>query len=155
MGNKVIRRQLVKQPADAHDVLQDAVTVALSHSAAPSPDSDGFKPWFYKVVRNKSIDCLRRLKRYEEDLLNEDVALDQVQHCPQHILNSIQTQQSIKAALDKLSLQQREIIVLKDFHDLSYQDIANVLEVPKGSVMSRLHRTRCALKLKLMPMVEE
>lgn len=147
--------QLVKQPAEAHDILQDAAIIALSHPAAPHPNSGGFKPWFYKVVRNKSIDSLRKVKRSEGEPFIEEVVPDQVQHCPQRILENAQTQQYIKAALEELPLQQREIIVLKDFHGLSYQDIANVLDIPKGSVMSRLHRARCALKLKLMPIVEE
>ncbi len=147
--------QLVKQPAEAHDVLQDATIVALSHPSAPNPNSDGFKPWFYKVVRNKSIDCLRKEKRYKAECFDDEVVAEQVQQCPQQVLEHTQTQQSIKAALEELPLQQREIIVLKDFHDLSYQDIASVLGIPKGSVMSRLHRARCALKFKLMPIVEE
>jgi len=147
--------QLVKQPAQAHDVLQDAATVALSHPTAPRPDSDRFKPWFYKVVRNKSIDSLRKLKREQGESIDEIEDIELVQHCPVNILENSQTTQLIKTALESLPLKQREIIVLKDFHDFSYQEIAEVLEIPKGSVMSRLHRARCALKLKLTPLFEE
>jgi len=51
--------QLLQQPADAHDVLQDAAAIAISHPGAPKARSDEFRPWFFRVVRNKSIDRLR------------------------------------------------------------------------------------------------
>lgn len=52
--------QLLQEPADAHDVLQDAATVAIAHKHAPNHQSNDFKPWFFRVVRNKAIDRLRR-----------------------------------------------------------------------------------------------
>lgn len=147
--------QLVEQPSEAHDVLQDAAAIALSHPSAPPLDSQRFKPWFYKVVRNKSIDLLRKTKRYDKQSCEDETSIEEAQHCPRLILENAQTKKSVKAALDELPLHQRELIVLKDYHDLSYQEIARILSIPKGSVMSGLHRARCALKIKLMPMMEE
>jgi len=55
--------------------------------------------------------------------------------------------------LAKLSLEQREIILLKDFHGFAYGDIAEILDIPKGTVMSRLHRARMALREVLIPYI--
>jgi len=56
----------------------------------------------------------------------------------------------LQLALAKLTADQRQIIVLRDYMDLSYADIADVLEVAPGTVMSRLHRARMALKEELI-----
>jgi RNA polymerase sigma-70 factor (ECF subfamily) len=53
---------------------------------------------------------------------------------------------TIREALARLSAEQREILILRDFNDLGYAEIAQVLEVPHGTVMSRLHRARLALR---------
>ena len=60
-----------------------------------------------------------------------------------------QRDQELQLALAKLSTGQRQIIVLRDYMDLSYAEIANVLEIARGTVMSRLHRARLALKEEL------
>jgi len=52
----------------------------------------------------------------------------------------------IQRALRKLNFQQREIVMLKDFHGFNYAQIAEILDIPKGSVMSRLHRARMVLR---------
>jgi RNA polymerase sigma-70 factor (ECF subfamily) len=145
--------QLLQQPADAHDVLQDAAAIAISHPSAPQARSDEFRPWFYKVVRNKSIDRLRELKRKNhEELLEESVATPE-RHGPEATLQQSQLQQQVQLALAKLSLEQREIILLKDFHGFAYGDISEILDIPKGTVMSRLHRARMALREFLIPYI--
>ena len=57
-----------------------------------------------------------------------------------------QLNQKIQAALAVLPEQQRELVLLKDYHQMSYLEIAEVLDIPKGTVMSGLHRARLALK---------
>ena len=143
--------QLLQQPADAHDVLQEAAVVAVSHPGAPKARSDEFRPWFFRVVRNKAIDRLREQKRKNhEELVEETIAAGE-NHGPEATLQQSQLQQQVQLALTKLSLEQREIILLKDFHGFAYGDIAVILDVPKGTVMSRLHRARLALREHLAP----
>jgi len=143
--------QLLHQPADAHDVLQDAAAIAISHPGAPNARSDEFKPWFYRVVRNKAIDRLRELKRKNHGQLDEQSVTTRERHGPEAVLQQSQLQQQVQLALTKLSREQREIILLKDFHGFAYGDIAQILEIPKGTVMSRLHRARMALREQLIP----
>jgi RNA polymerase sigma-70 factor (ECF subfamily) len=143
--------QLMQQPADAHDVLQEAAVVAVSHPGAPRARSEEFRPWFFRVVRNKAIDRLREQKRKcHEELVEESVAT-QESHGPEATLQQSQLQQQVQLALAKLPMGQREIILLKDFHGFAYGEIANILDIPKGTVMSRLHRARLALREHLIP----
>jgi RNA polymerase sigma-70 factor (ECF subfamily) len=62
---------------------------------------------------------------------------------------------ALNQALISISVQQREIVLLKDYHDFSYLQIAEILDIAPGSVMSRLHRSRNALKEALLKQVKE
>jgi RNA polymerase sigma-70 factor (ECF subfamily) len=142
--------QMLNQAADAEDVLQDAVSVAISHKEAPSTNSHDFKPWFYKVVRNKSIDRLREKNRKQGEQWDEtDTSELQVYPNPEQVLQTEQLNQQLQRALQALPANQREIVLLKDYHQLSYLDIAELLDIPKGTVMSSLHRARLALQMLL------
>jgi RNA polymerase sigma-70 factor (ECF subfamily) len=141
--------QILGQTTDAEDVLQDAVSIAIVHRSAPKPSSADFKPWFYRVVRNKSIDKLREQKRHQSEQFDDQVALDldtNIAADPEQALQTTQLNLQVKSALTLLPDQQREIVLLKDYHQLSYLEIAEVLDIPKGTVMSSLHRARLALK---------
>jgi len=139
--------QLLQEPADAHDVLQDAAATAISHKNAPNHQSNDFKPWFFRVVRNKAIDRLRQKKRQSHEELDDNSPLNEANHSPEVDLERLQQQQQLSLSLARLPIKQREIILLKDYHGFSYKDIAEILNIPKGSVMSQLHRSRQALKV--------
>jgi RNA polymerase sigma-70 factor (ECF subfamily) len=97
------------------------------------------------VVRNQCLDLIRK-RRPVDDAVDE---LSDSAPGPEASLEMIQRDQELQDALAKLSGGQREIIVLRDYMDLSYAEIAAVLEIAQGTVMSRLHRARMALKEKL------
>lgn len=138
--------QLLQEPADAHDVLQDAATAAISHKNVPNHQSNDFKPWFFRVVRNKAIDRLRQKKRQNHEELDDNSPLSEASDDPEAGMEILQLQQQLSLSLARLSIKQREIILLKDYHGFSYKDIAEILNIPKGSVMSQLHRSRLELK---------
>ena len=138
--------QLLQEPADAHDVLQDAATAAISHKNVPNHQSSDFKPWFFRVVRNKAIDRLRQKKRHNHEDIDDAFEPDDTSSNPELDLVTQQLQQQVRLSLNSLPIKQREILLLKDFHGFSYKDIAEILSIPKGSVMSQLHRARLALK---------
>lgn len=141
--------QMLGQTADAEDVLQDAVSIAIAHHNAPKSNSADFKPWFFRVVRNKSIDKLRQLKRQQSEEFDEQLAQDfepKLAVDPELALQTTQLNQQVKSALALLPDKQRELVLLKDYHQMSYLEIAEVLDIPKGTVMSSLHRARLALK---------
>lgn len=154
--------KIVNNAPDAHDVIQDAATVAISHSSAPKFSDEAFKPWFYKVVRNKAIDKIRRsqreLNRYDQassDIIEEHVGTNKAMQDPEIQLLATQQQNDLNSALATISIEQREIVLLKDYHDFSYLQIAEILGIAKGSVMSRLHRARMALKNALITQSKE
>jgi RNA polymerase sigma-70 factor (ECF subfamily) len=154
--------KIVNNNSDAHDVIQDAATIALNHEKAPKLDADNFKPWFYRVVRNRSIDKLRSIQREQKRAAsNEEEAIDNISSQAAHTLNPeyqlVKQQQhtALNQALISISVQQREIVLLKDYHDFSYLQIAEILDIAPGSVMSRLHRSRNALKEALLKQVKE
>ena len=140
-----LAQQILKHQDDAADVLQDAVHVALSHDSVPDHQGSDFKPWFFRVVRNKAIDKFRQRKVHAVDEVDTD-ELETTTDEPSKHLEQAQQAQAVRAAIETLSFEHREIILLRDFHGMSYDDIAKVIGVAKGSVMSRLHRARLALK---------
>jgi RNA polymerase sigma-70 factor (ECF subfamily) len=153
---------IVGQSADAYDVMQDAAAIALTKRDVKDYAHAEFRPWFFKVVRNKAIDKLRAnnrdMQRHAPNshvLANEDDSHDDSflnnlhdeERCePDKILSLQQQKQWIDRALTSISPAHREIILLKDYHDFSYAQIAEILDIANGSVMSRLYRARQALK---------
>ncbi len=141
--------QLSGNREDAMDILQDAAVKALSHKKVPEQRSSEFKLWFFKVVRNRALDQRRRQQRFVHESI-EQASLYEETNNPDGHLEQLQLKKYIEAALMKLNYEQREIIMLKDFHGFNYAQIAEILDIPKGSVMSRLHRARMALRTLLV-----
>ena len=148
-GAYALAYQLVGHREDAMDIIQDATMVALNHENAPSFESSIFKPWFYKVVRNKALDKLRRHQRFSHQSIDDDSLHNESLRetdDPQKLLQHLELKEVIHKALMMISIEQREIVLLKDYHGFNYAQIAEILEIPSGSVMSRLHRARLALR---------
>lgn len=138
-----LAKRILQHKADAEDAIQDALSTLLTHKNAPNHNSESFRPWFFTVVRNKSIDKLRANKRYESADENKLEAPTKTLY---EGFEARQLKQNIELALNKLTVSQREVLLLKDVHDFSYQQIAQILNIPQGSVMSRLHRARLAFQ---------
>ncbi len=149
--------QLLGNPDDALDVAQDSLLnffTTLHRFDASRP----VKPWLLTIVRNRARDLMRRQK------VRNKVALDptgggptdeEATYIPQLIDQSAdpegdarqsQLRHHLWAALGRLTTGQREILILRDYQDLSYSEIAEVLSIPIGTVMSRLHRARTSLR---------
>ncbi|MDQ7048253.1 MAG: sigma-70 family RNA polymerase sigma factor [Enterobacterales bacterium] len=138
--------RLLKNPDDALEVVQSSIEKGLNHPGAPELDHVEFKPWLFTVVRNKSIDILRRQKHLPH-VEHEDYHSHAAQNNnPDQSLQQLQLKETIEQALELLNMQQKEIILLRDYHNFSYADIAKILGIAKGSVMSRLHRSRMVLR---------
>ena len=97
-----------------------------------------FKGWWYAILRNCCIDILRRSKRTAAEHLAD--------HDPPQPLNDDPADwERLAIAMEELSQKHREILQLRYFGELSYDDLAEVLSIPRGTVMSRLHFARKAL----------
>ncbi|MBD3654064.1 sigma-70 family RNA polymerase sigma factor [Kangiella sp.] len=134
--------QLLGSQTDAEDVVQASVEKALAHPKAPKGGID-LQKWLYRVVRNAAIDRIRQLSRADE--LDTEQQSSSTQS-PERQLEQLQIKTRLMTALNALPLMQRELIVLRDYHGNSYEDIAEILAIPAGTVMSRLHRARMALR---------
>lgn len=142
--------QLLRDPEAAQDLAQDAV---LSFFATLGRFRDGrpIEPWLYAIVRNRARDLARRRRARPTEPLERGDDLP-----PRPILDTApgpeadaarrQLQSLLWRALATLTEPQREILVLRDYRDLTYEEIARVLDVPLGTVMSRLHRARRAAR---------
>lgn len=146
--------QLTGNRETAMDVAQDGV-VRFFNSLDRFDPSRPVEPWLYQIVRNRVRDLARRDRHRRQDsldalladgrpeasLVDQGTAPDAAAEAERGEL-----QRRIWSAVSQLSEAHREIFVLRDFHGLSYEEIADVLSVPKGTVMSRLHNARTNLR---------
>jgi RNA polymerase sigma-70 factor (ECF subfamily) len=163
-GNKKAYEELVRQymadaflvaqgfvgdADDARDLSQDAFIKA--YQARDSFDaSRPFYPWLYKILKNHCLNFLKRGARRTTSLYYEDnpdrERFASSSPTPLQDLERDERKQIVRAAVEQLSEDHREIIVLKNFKDYAYADIAEILDIPIGTVMSRLYYARKALK---------
>jgi RNA polymerase sigma-70 factor (ECF subfamily) len=144
-GAHALATQMLGNVDDAADAVHDAFVKALRKPDAYDANSGPFTAWFLRVVRNHCIDLIRRRRPANE---NVD-ALTNPDPGPLGTLVTQERDRELTLALANLSGGQRQIIVLRDYMDLSYAEIAAILEIAEGTVMSRLHRARMALKEEL------
>ena len=141
-GAHALAIQILGNADDAADAVHDALATALSKPDAYDAQQGPLKPWFMRVVRNRCIDMRRR--RRSGTVPVEELA--DPAPGPEEALDAAQRGFAIQHALDSIPSDKREIVVLRDYLDLSYAEIAAVLGIAPGTVMSRLHRARLALK---------
>jgi RNA polymerase sigma-70 factor, ECF subfamily len=141
-----LARWLLRNDHEAEDAVQEAYLRALRFFGG-FRGSDS-RAWLLTIVRNVSYTWLR--KRRPEELT---VSLDEETHGreeggpnPEGEVLRQAVGRSVKQALETLSLELREVIVLRELEGLSYAEIASVAEIPVGTVMSRLSRARGRLR---------
>lgn len=141
-GAHALAIQILGNSDDAADAVHDAFAKALASPGAFDIRRGPLKPWFLRVVRNRCFDMLRR--RPTGDAVIAELADTAPQ--PEHRLEIEQRDQQLRRALAAITSDQRQLLVLRDYLDLSYAELAAVLQIAPGTVMSRLHRARLALK---------
>ena len=147
----VFALQLIGHPDDALDVAQDAM-VRFFRSLGRFDPSRPVRPWLLRIVRNLVRDRARRLRiRRTESLepANDDaLRFDPRDDAPdpEALATRREQQALVWKCLQELHTRYREVLVLRDYQDLSYADIATTLKIPRGTVMSRLHRARRLLQ---------
>ena len=153
-----LARWLMRSGEDAEDAVQDAFLRA--YQAFGTYQGGNEKPWLMTIVRNV---CLTRLKRrvpsgkvvmldeaMEVEKMSADIVPASLNSRPDSELLAKIERARVQAALKKLPPNLREVVVLREFEDLSYQEISEVVGVPVGTVMSRLSRAREQLKALLI-----
>ncbi len=124
----------------ADDLVQETLMLAIQ-KIHQLKDEEAFDGWIYTILNNVWLSHLRK-KRPNEDIDNVIVA-DRVS--PENELLVQQVDLMVRSAMARLPNAQRQVVSLVDLEDLSYKEVAEVLEVPIGTVMSRLNRARTAL----------
>ena len=104
-----------------------------------------FKTWIYRIASNTAMDALRRRKIVEMVPLEEDYDAPSQGAGPEVQFESRQRLGALESALAALSLEQREVILLREIEGLSYAEIGAALDLQEGTVKSRLARAREAL----------
>jgi len=134
--------RVLGNPDDAADAAQDAL-LAMIRKLDGFRGEAAFTTWLYRIAMNVCYDHLRRAKRRpvlrrDEDAPAPEPALDD--HA-----DAVAGAHDVAAALEQVPEDFRVAIVLADVHDLPYDEIAKVLDLPVGTVKSRVHRGRIAL----------
>lgn len=137
---------------DARDLTQEAFMRALANMHSFDVERPFF-PWFYRILRNLCFNFLAKRGRHGECplVLESDGGIDPVgrQASPLQDVVAGERASRLWQALCTLSEEHREIIILRHFRDLSYQEIATLLRIPRGTVMSRLFYARAGLRAAL------
>lgn len=153
---------VVKRPEDAMDVVQDAFIKVHKHLAT-FQGASSFYTWLYRIVMNLGIDHVRKKRKIVEwgdDVPIEHAAGDRtlvpkVPHAnPSQSVVRRELSEKIRQALDTLPEYHRAVILLREVEGMSYEEIAEVLNVPKGTIMSRLFHARRKMQDQLQPYLE-
>lgn len=139
-------RWLTQDTAEAEDLVQETYAKALRGFSSFQLGTN-FRAWMYRILRNSFLSSRTGLKTMvaidgeaDESLLPTEGAT------PETILIAQADRESVQHALADLPVPFREILLLCEVEEMSYQEIAETLAIPIGTVMSRLHRARRALR---------
>ena len=149
-----LARWLVRDPTIAEDVVQDAYERACKYFATFRGGSG--RAWLLQIVHNAAYSTLKAQRRRMEVSLSsgmratgeDDVDMDMpdLSPGPEAILSQRQDLAALDDALNALPVGWRECLILREVETLSYKEIARIMDVPIGTVMSRLARARQALQ---------
>jgi RNA polymerase sigma-70 factor, ECF subfamily len=141
---------------EAEDLVQETYAKALKGFSSFELGTN-FRAWIYRILRNTFLTSRKGLKvtmtvplDAEED--GQEVAIER--DTPETILFARANQEQLASAMDALPVYFREILLLCEVEEMSYQEIAETLSVPMGTVMSRLSRARKALRDRLRNQLE-
>jgi RNA polymerase sigma-70 factor (ECF subfamily) len=156
-----LARYLTGRDADAEDLVQETYARAFRSWRSYTPGTN-LRAWLFRILTNLNIDRGRREQRapdiqsIDDDefalyrTLDDGSAGEDVERLVERL-----SQDTIVSALSEVPHDFRDVIVLVDIGDFTYQDAAQILDIPVGTVMSRLHRGRRILKRELEATVRE
>lgn len=132
-------------PDSAEDVTQEAFLAAWR--ALPEFRGDcRFSTWLYRLVSNAAIDCLRREKKHRDTGDVDDLELPDGGPSPQEQAERSDTRDAVRRALDRLSPEHRQVLLLRFMQELDYGEIARALDISEGTVKSRINRAKSKLR---------
>jgi RNA polymerase sigma-70 factor, ECF subfamily len=145
---------LTQDRHEAEDLVQETYAKALKGFSSFQPGTN-FRAWIYKILRNTFLTSRTGLKAAATlplDLEGNEEALPTVRETPESILLQRSDWQQVQQALEQLPVAYREVLLLCEVEEMSYQEIAATLAIPMGTVMSRLSRARQGLRAAVQKM---
>ena len=141
---------LTHKRADAEDLVQETYLRAMSAFERLRPNTN-LKSWLFTILRNIYINQIRDGRSHLRVDIDDPVHgrwefEDKSSKDPLLLYAAKEKQADVRKAIEKLPNAYREVIVLREFEELSYEQIAQILDCPSGTVMSRLSRAREALR---------
>ena len=152
-----VARRFVPTREEAEDLVQETYARAFRSWQSYTPGTN-LRAWLLRILTNLNVDRGRRLQRRPDETPLEEtdyyLANRMAESAGEQVLDQERvverlSQDSIVTALSSLPDDFRDVVVLVDIGDFSYADAAQILDIPLGTVMSRLHRGRRLLKAKL------
>ena len=141
-----LARFLMRNDADAEDVVQDASLRAFRFFEGFRGENS--RAWFLSIVRNTAFTALKQRQAHDSDVL-----FDEELHSPENAepaagakLDREFDRDTVRAAIEQLPAEFREVITLRELEECSYKEIADIAAIPIGTVMSRLTRARRQLQ---------
>ncbi len=143
-------RWLAHDETEAEDLVQETFGKALRGFSSFTPGSD-FRAWIFRILRNTFLTSRTGLRaKLTVSLEPEDEAMIAVTwETPESLALTSATREALQAALERLPVGYREVILLSDVEEMKYKEIAEVLSIPIGTVMSRVARGRKLLRQSL------
>ena len=156
--------RLTRNPADAEDLVQETFAKAFSnfHQFA---EGTNLRAWLYRILTNTYINTYRRAQRRPQHSATDELEDWQIAQAASHTAQGLKSAETealerlpdsrINQALRELPEEFRLAVYLADVEGFSYKEIADIVDVPIGTVMSRLHRGRRRLRNRLADYAEE
>lgn len=145
---------MLRNQEDARDLTQE-VFVKAYHRLDSFRQESSFYTWIYRIAMNQAIDFIRARKRrpttaFDEGTANRDdngeIAAAHHEDSPSHALERKRLYKRIMDAMQELPEDQREVLLLREVEGLAYKEIAEIMDIPEGTVMSRLYYARRKLQ---------
>jgi RNA polymerase sigma-70 factor (ECF subfamily) len=134
----------LNDPAHAEEVVQETM-IAVWKSAKDYKEQSQVSSWILGIARNKALDRARARQR-EPELLREIDRRASARATPEQIAQRDSQAERVRSALEKLSPEHREVIMLAFYNELSYSEIAQIVGCPEGTVKSRVYYAKEQLK---------
>lgn len=156
--------RMTRNPQDAEDLVQETYLKAFNAFDSFKPGTN-LKAWLYRIMTNAYINTYRKKQRRPTETSTEDMTDHQLYTTSSHDSTGLESAEvaalkgmpngRISEAFDELNEDYRMVVYMADVEDMAYKEIAEALDIPLGTVMSRLHRGRKQLRVLLKDVANE
>jgi RNA polymerase sigma-70 factor (ECF subfamily) len=141
-------RWLAQNQNDAEDLVQETYLKAFRSYASFEPGTN-FRAWIFQILKNTFLGSCSKLERRMTLAMDSEEDLPATSPTPESLLIALSNIDAVRCAIEQLPVIFREVILLCDVENASYREIAEILSIPVGTVMSRLARARKMVRASL------